>query len=42
MPVFLLKVDTIFSQIMHLENRDLEIWYEPFQNKMRLFIKGCY
>ena len=28
-------------QGMHLENRDLGIWNELFQNKVRLFIKGC-
>ena len=26
---------------MHLENRDLRIWYELLQNKVGLFIKGC-
>ena len=26
---------------MHLENRYLGIWYELFQNKVKLFIRGC-
>ena len=26
---------------MHLENKDIRIWYELFQNKVRSFIKGC-
>ena len=29
------------SYIIHLENRDLRIWNELFQNKVRLFIKSC-
>ena len=26
---------------MYLENRDLGIWYQLFQNKVRLFLKAC-
>ena len=25
----------------HFENKDFGIWYELFQNQVKLFIKGC-